>query len=128
MACDNELHSDSILDPSLDDLYDALNDLMIEYKKLKRNNKDLNSLCQNLSEKLNSITKEKDFLSKENHVVHQYLLVAKKSLVLLVCRWSSYVDTSSESCCTLAHESIALHSAVLAFLCSPPHSIGCKSD
>ena len=57
MIHEGEVHFDSHLDPSLVELYDALNELMEEYKKLKRKNKDIKALNQNLNETLNSITK-----------------------------------------------------------------------
>ena len=44
MTHENEVHSDSHVDPSLDKPYDALNELMEEYKKLKRRNKDTKAL------------------------------------------------------------------------------------
>ena len=49
MAHGDEVNSDFNSDPSLDELYDALDDLMLEYKKLKRKSKDTNLLNQDLS-------------------------------------------------------------------------------
>ena len=63
---EDEIHSNSNLDHSLEELYDTLNGFMKEYKKLKRRNKDINALNQNLNERLNLIIKEKDYLIKEN--------------------------------------------------------------
>ena len=59
MAYENEVHSKSQSDPSLEELYDALNDLIKEYKKLKIKSKEVNALNQNLSKKLSTITKKK---------------------------------------------------------------------
>ena len=66
MAHEDEVHSESQSDPSLEELYEALTDLMEEYKKLKRWCKEVKVLNQNLGERLNIITKEKDCLTKEN--------------------------------------------------------------
>ena len=66
MDHEDEVYSDSNFDPSLEELYDALNELMKEYKKLKRRSKKVNALNQNLSERFNTITKEKDCLAKKN--------------------------------------------------------------
>ena len=44
MAHGDEVSSELNSDPSLDELYEALNDLMLEYKKLKRKNKVINLL------------------------------------------------------------------------------------
>ena len=49
MAHGDEVNSDFNSDPSLDELYDGLDDLMLEYKKLKRKSKDTNLLNQDLS-------------------------------------------------------------------------------
>ena len=66
MAHRDEVNSDSNSDPSLDELYDALDDLMLEYKKLKQKSKDTNLLNQDLSKQLDIVTKEKEDLFKEN--------------------------------------------------------------
>ena len=49
MAHGDEINSDFNSDPSLEELYDALDDLMLEYKKLKRKSKETNLLNQDLS-------------------------------------------------------------------------------
>ena len=66
MTYEDEVHSDSNLDTSLEELYVALNDRIEEYKKLKRRSKEVKVLNQNLGERLNTITKEKNYLAKEN--------------------------------------------------------------
>ena len=66
MTHEDEVHFGSKFDLSLEELYEALNDLLEEYKKLKRRSKEVKILNQNLGERLNTITKEKDCLAKEN--------------------------------------------------------------
>ena len=71
MAHEKEVNSDFNTDPSLDELYDALDDLMLEYKKLNRKSKDINLLNKDLSKQLKIDTKEKENLSKENQKLSQ---------------------------------------------------------
>ena len=64
MAHEDEVGFEFNFDPSLDELYDALDDLMLEYKKLKRKSKDINLFNQDLNKQLEIVTKEKEDLSK----------------------------------------------------------------
>ena len=45
----DEVSSKLDSDPSIDELYEALDELMIEYKKVKRKSKETTSLNQELS-------------------------------------------------------------------------------
>ena len=67
----DEVNSELNFDPSLDELYEAFDDLMLEYKKLKRKSKYINVLNQDLSRQIEIVTKEKDDLSKENQKLNQ---------------------------------------------------------
>ena len=65
MAHDKKVQSNSHLDFSLTDLYEAFNELIDDHKTLKHKYKDLKSLNQTLMERINLVTKEKDELIKE---------------------------------------------------------------
>ena len=49
IAHGDEVSSKLNSDPSIDELYEALDDLMIEYKKVKKKSKETTSLNQELS-------------------------------------------------------------------------------
>ena len=71
MAHENEVSSnlDSYL--SIDELYEALDELMKECKKLKKKRKKTITSNQDLSCKLELVTKEKEYLIKKNKKVNQ---------------------------------------------------------
>ena len=50
MAHEDEAYSECSFDFTFDELYDAFNELMDEYKKLDRKNKEMKSLNQTLNE------------------------------------------------------------------------------
>ncbi len=66
MANENEVTSESPLDFTFDELYDAFNELMIEYKAINAKNKELKVTNQTYIRKYDSLVKDKDVLIKEN--------------------------------------------------------------
>ena len=66
MAHENEVHSDSSFDFSIEELHDAFNDLMDEYKKLSKKIKESKPLNQVLNKQLETLTKEKVCVVKKN--------------------------------------------------------------
>ena len=66
MAHEEEVSYKLDSDLSIDELYKALDELMTEYKKVKRKSKETISLNQELSKQVEIVTKEKEDLTKEN--------------------------------------------------------------
>ena len=71
MAHGDEISSNLNSDLSIAKLYEALDELMKEYKKLKKKSKETTTLNQDLSSKLELVTQEKEDLIKENKRVTQ---------------------------------------------------------
>ena len=71
MAHEDEVSSNLDFYLSVDELYEALDEIMKEYKKLKKKSKETITSNQDLSSKLELVTKEKEDLIKENKKVNQ---------------------------------------------------------
>ena len=71
MAQEDEVHSTSHSDLNIDidELFDAYNELMVEYKKLHKKRKETNSLNEKLNNQLGESVKEKDKLALENETL-----------------------------------------------------------
>ena len=92
MAHGDEVSLELNCNPSIDELYEALDDLMLEYKKLKRKSKEKTSLNQEVSRQLELVTKEKEDLTKEN----QKLNLKIEELENLNVNLTNKLDTSKE--------------------------------
>ena len=66
MAHEDKILSDHCSEFSINELYKAFNDLIDDHKILKRKNKELKALNETLDDRLNQVTKEKDYLIKED--------------------------------------------------------------
>ena len=66
MAHEDEVHYNSSFDFPIEELHDASNDLMDEYKKLSKKSKESKSLNQALNKQIETLTEAKECLVKEN--------------------------------------------------------------
>ena len=66
MAHEDDISYKLDYDLSTDELYEVLDELMIEYKKVKTKSKETIFLNQELSKQVELVIKEKDDLTKEN--------------------------------------------------------------
>ena len=69
MAHEDEVHSNSYRDFDIDELFNAYNKLMIEYKKLYKKRKETNSLNKKINNQLEELAKEKDSLALDNETL-----------------------------------------------------------
>ena len=71
MARGDEVSSTSLLNPDfdIDELFEAYNELMIEYKKIHKKRKETNLLNEKINNQLEELAIEKDKLALDNETI-----------------------------------------------------------
>ena len=86
MAQGDEVFSTSLLNSNfdIDELFDAYNELMIEFKKLHKKRKETNLLNEKINNQLEELAKEKNKLALDNETLRNIKVSLDKSLKDLV--------------------------------------------